>query len=388
MVLLAAVALLAASCSHIRYYGQAVRGGTEILAKRQPIEWLLENPEASGLGEARRKRLQRVLELRDFASAELGLPDNKSYRTYVEIDRPYVVWNVVAAPEFSILPRRWCFPIAGCVSYRGYFARHRAERFAAKLERQGFDVSVGGVTAYSTLGWFADPVLSTFIDQPEARLAGLLFHELAHQVAYAPGDTTFNESFATVVEIEGVGRWLRQEGDLSTLEGYLLDRQHEIEFVGMALGARARLAELYASDQSLQVKRQLKQAIFDSLKGEYAQRHPGSDALYTRWFEGALNNSHLAAVSDYHRLEPPLAEELARLGGDLPAFYERVAELAALDQEERWRQLGVTPADELAAGEGPSSLLVLPTRPGEPSSSGLDFRAQLQAAPDGDHVSR
>ncbi len=203
---------LAASCGSVRYYSQAVWGGADVLVKRKPIDRLLEPGRAQVLSAATRERLRLSQEIRDFASRELGLPDNRSYRSYADLGRPYQVWNVVAAPRLSLEPKTWCYPFAGCAAYRGYFNERAARRHGDRLAAGGYDVRVGGVAAYSTLGWFADPVLNTFLDYAEADFAALIFHELAHQVVYVKDDSAFNESFATAVEVEGVRRWLRSLG--------------------------------------------------------------------------------------------------------------------------------------------------------------------------------
>ena len=197
--------VLQSGCATLSYYTEAAAGHIALLEAARPIDAWLADPATP---EALRLRLERVRDIRRFASEQLRLPDNTSYASYASIDRPYVVWNVFVAPELSLELREWCFPIAGCVTYRGYFSNERAEAFAAPLREQGLDVMVGGVPAYSTLGHTPDPVLSTFISYPDAELARLIFHELAHQEFYLPGDSTFNESFASTVEAEGVRRWL------------------------------------------------------------------------------------------------------------------------------------------------------------------------------------
>lgn len=327
---IAALALLVASCGHLRYYGQAVGGGLGLLLDREPIEKVLARED---LTEQDRERLELALEIRRFASERLELPENKSYRSYVEIDRPYVVWNVVAAPALSTEPRTWCFPIAGCVSYRGYFSHRRAQRFAQRLEQRGMDVSIGGVTAYSTLGWFADPVLSTFLHEPERRLAALLFHELAHQVAYAPGDTTFNESFATVVETEGLRLYLAERGQSSELEVFLDEQRQERVFVDLVLSYRDRLAAVY-QDTALSdaTKLDKKGDLIADLEKTYMAlpQHP-----YSTFFERDINNADLASMGAYYQLTEPIQNLLESEGGDLGAFYDRVRELAELGYAER-----------------------------------------------------
>src|SRR5687767_14758623 len=207
---LAAILCLAliAGCQSLAYYTQAIGGHLKVLAQARPVEdWLTDPATPPELKE----RLQTARRIREFASKTLKLPENNSYLAYADLERPYVVWNVFAAPEFSVEPRAECFPFAGCVSYRGFYSEHDARRHAEKLRAAGYDVYVGGVPAYSTLGWSDDPLLSTFIRYPDAQLARLVFHELAHQLVYAKNDTTFNESFAVAVEEEGVKRWLEQE---------------------------------------------------------------------------------------------------------------------------------------------------------------------------------
>ncbi len=328
---------LVLGCSSLSYYTQAASGGARVLLERQPIDRLL----ASGdLDPGLTRKLEGILAMRDFATRRLSLPDNKSYRTYVDLGRPYVTWNVVAAPEFSVVPRVWCFPVAGCVSYRGYFKKERAERYADRLAARGWDVSVGGVTAYSTLGWFADPVLNTFVGLPEADLAGLLFHELSHQVVYAPGDTVFNESFATVVEMAGVERWLEEnEKDEALWAEYKQRQEDEREVVALLLRYRERLREVYrnaALEPSTQ--RVQKAELFASMRDEYLERER---VPWRRFFEGELDNADLASVSAYWLLVDPLERELEACDGELPCFYSRAEELAELDIDARWHELGV-----------------------------------------------
>ena len=336
-LLMALLALLLTSCS---YYGQAAVGQAEILLKRRSIDRLLDD---SSLSDERRLRLATVREMRDFAVRELALPDNKSYRTFVDLGRPYAVWNVYAAPELSTTPLTWCFPVAGCVAYRGYFREERALRFARKLREKGYDVDVGGVRAYSTLGWFADPVLSTFLGDSDARLAGLLFHELAHQIAYAPGDTRFNESFATTVEIEGLRRWLaaRTDGE-EIMARHLREQERERQFLDLVLAGRDRLTAVYAEQITEEEKRRRKAEEMDRLREEYASLKEswGGDRLYDGFFAQDLNNAHLAVLGAYHDLVPAFQMLLAEHGEDLPAFYGAVRELAAVsDVVEREKRL-------------------------------------------------
>lgn len=333
---------LAASCGTVGFYAQSIRGGLEILSRRRPIPEVLEDPEAP---EALKDQLREVLAIREFAVGELALPDNGSYRTYAELGRPYAVWNVVAAPELSVDPVVWCFPVAGCVSYRGYFSRARAERFAEKLLRSRHDVDVAGVEAFSTLGWFRDPVLDTFVWRPPSALAGLLIHEMAHQRLYLPGDTELNESFATTVEIAGVERWLVATGRAGELPAYLLGRERQDQVAALVLGTRRRLVELYSSSAPDEEKLRRKAELFADLGARYETLKASWDGWdgWDSWFAGGLDNADLAAFGAYHRLVPALQALLGSVGGDLEAFYERVEELAPLGPDERRERLGVEP---------------------------------------------
>lgn len=321
-------------CASPGYYLHAVSGQIELLNKRRPVEEVLNDP-ATTL--QIRQQLELVQRLRDFASQELRLPDNHSYRTYADLERPFVVWNDFATPELSLEPKQWCFVFAGCVPYRGYFARDKAEQFATSLKQDGYDVYVGGVPAYSTLGWFNDPVLNTFIHRSEADLAGLLFHELAHQVIYVSGDTAFNESFATVVELEGVKRWFERHGTPQQAEAYRQKLQRREQFTALVLEHRARLAEIYASNLSDTEKRIAKAQAFEELRSEYAalRKNWGSYADYDKWFAQDLNNAHLAVIGIYHQHVTAFQILLMQRDGDLTAFYRAVKEMASLPKNER-----------------------------------------------------
>jgi predicted aminopeptidase len=320
------------------YTARVLSGGAGLLASREPIEKVLQNGD---LTEEERGKLELSQQIVDFAISDLQLPDNGSYRTYVQLDRPYVVWNVVAAPALSIEPLTWCFPIVGCVSYRGYFKEAQAVEFARKLERKGNDVSVRGADAYSTLGRFEDPILSTFLRRPPADLARLLFHELSHQVLYVKDDTAFNESFATVVEREGLRRWLEATGREDEIPA--LERRQDVDrrFISLLLDFRARLDRLYRSAVPDAEKAGEKARLLAALRDAYeeAKRAWGGDARYDAWFEQPLNNARLAAVADYHDLVAPLERLLRDAGGDLGSFYRAVEELGRLEPDERRRRL-------------------------------------------------
>jgi predicted aminopeptidase len=284
-----------------------------------------------------RAQLKSVTAIRDFASRELGLPDNGSYRKYADIGRPYVVWNVVAAPEFSIEPKRWCFPIVGCVAYRGYFVEARAQRFADGLRGKGFDVVVGGVAAYSTLGHFDDPILSTMVNWNDVELAAIIFHELTHQLLYVSNDAAFNEALATTVEEEGVKRWLEASGRTADLAQHLLEQQRYLEAIALMNATREELGTLYASGLPASLMRERKREAFEALREAYAARRAlwGGRGPFDAWFAKDLNNAHLASIATYFACVPGFERELKAAGGNLPAFYRRVRELAKLDQTHR-----------------------------------------------------
>ena len=340
-VLALAAASLLCGCATINYYAQAVSGQVELLQRARPIAGRLNDPD---LPPALRARLERVLVMRDFASRELGLPDNASYRAYADLGRPFVVWNVFAAMEFSLKPEQSCFPIAGCVAYRGWFVQAEAERHAADLRARGFDVFVGGVPAYSTLGWFNDPVLNTFVNYPEPELARLLFHELAHQQFYLGGDTMFNESFAVAVEHEGVQRWLRREGAPGQLQQYETLQARRRDFIALVLGYRKRLGALYAQPLAAEEMRRSKAAVFAAMRADYdaLKVSPawGGFGGYDRFFAQNINNANLVALAAYSELVPGFQALLAEQGGDLPRFYQAVRELSRLPKTERDARLG------------------------------------------------
>lgn len=335
-----ALAALAGGCANLSYYAQSVSGHLDLLSRQQSIHRLL--AEGAGGDELLRGRLATVARIRDFASARLALPDNQSYRRYAALDRPYVVWSVVAAAEFSLEPTTWCFLFAGCVNYRGYFDETAARAFAAELKEQGLEVHVGGVPAYSTLGWLADPLPSTVIHWPTHRLAGLIFHELAHQVVYVADDSAFNEAFATAVEREGVRRWLQAHGSAEAMAAYREELEAEAAFLGHIAALRQELSAIYGDGRSSPARRQAKAEALAAFarrwEGFRASLGPRA-AAYESWFRSPPNNGRLATVALYHDLVPGFAALLAEAGGDLPAFYRRVEALAALDRPARRARL-------------------------------------------------
>jgi predicted aminopeptidase len=311
----------AAACAALSgcYYMQLAAGQMEMNRKREPIDEVLARP---GTDDALRRRLELAARARDFAMGDLGLPDNGSYRTYADLGRRYVTWNLFAAPELSVRPKRWCFPFAGCVSYRGYFKETRADKAAGRLRKKGFDVFVGPSIAYSTLGHLRDPVLNTMFGYGDSGLAAFIFHELAHQVAYAQDDSDFNEAFATVVEVEGLRRFLARENRPAELEEYLAAQRRERETADLLAETRRRLGALYAGPLDAAAKRGQKAVEFARLREALAAGgHPAS---------GEFNNARLVAVATYERCVPMLRAELDRLGNDLPAFY---AEMKSLEKD-------------------------------------------------------
>jgi predicted aminopeptidase len=336
-------ALLLSGCGNLGYYLQSVQGQLGIWQREVPVERLLEDP---ALDPQLKAQVERALRIRDYASRELGLPDNRSYRAYADLARPFVVWNVFAAGEFSVEPKQWCFPFAGCVNYKGYFSEAEARRHAQQLAAEGHDVYVGGVPAYSTIGWFADPLLNTFIRYPEPELARLLFHELAHQVVYVKNDTVFNESFATVVEQAGLARWLAAHGSEEDRTRFAQLQRFRADFRRLVTEARSALAKLYSGGESAEEKRRRKAEIFAGLRRTYeAQRlNWGGFAGYDRWFAQPLGNAHLASVAIYTQQVPAFQALLAQQDNDLPRFYAAVRELAALPAEARKARLAALAA--------------------------------------------
>lgn len=325
-------------CQTIQYYNQAISGQHRILQRRQPISKITADPNSS---EILRQRLTFIMDIRAFAEDDLHLPVANNYLTYVDIKRPYVAWNVVATPEFSMVPKTWCYPIVGCAAYRGYFAQADAHQYAESLQGQGYDVQVGGVTAYSTLGWFDDPVLSTFMRRSKASSAALLFHELAHQVLYAPDDTTFNESFATFVEQEGLRRWQESSGNSAIYNEYLSNYRHQQQFVRLVLGYRQKLELLYQTDLAPTRKRIEKGSILDDLRNEFNQLKTEQNGLaaYDGWMNRPLNNAKISSVVAYHDFVPAFSKILADKNGNLAPFYEACRQLAQKKKDERHRIL-------------------------------------------------
>jgi predicted aminopeptidase len=325
-------------CETLHYYSQAVSGQIEILAGRKSIDRLLTAPETP---QTLKTQLQLVLDIREFAREALYLPVDNHYLTYIDLKRPYVVWNVFAAPEFSLKPKTWYYPVIGRTAYRGYFSKTMAVRYADGLTQKNYDVYVAGIGAYSTLGWFDDSVLSTIIHRTETGLAALIFHELAHQVLYVKGDTAFNESFATAVEQEGLRRWMQTTTNQPAYQKYLQQRQRKEQFIQLITKFRSRLQTLYGRTLSPAEKRRLKKEVFNQLKLQYRQMrlawqgYPG----YDNWFDEPLNNAKLISVSTYYDYVPAFSKILEQSEGNLDLFYDHCKKLAGLSDAERHLRL-------------------------------------------------
>ena len=321
-------------CTSVGYYAQAIDGHLDLMSRREPIEAVWRNPQTSV---ELREKLAQVLALREFASRNLGLPANDSYRSYVALERPYVVWNVFAADEFALQPKTWCFLVAGCVSYRGYFSQNAAYQYARELKDQGYDVFVGGVIAYSTLGWFDDPVPSPLLSRSLPEVAGVIFHELAHQRLYVKDDSAFNEAFAGTVEREGVARWLVETNQVDAAAAYAQAQLARDEFLALLASLREQLATLYSSDLSDAEKRLRKSQI---LRSAPSLTGPAQGlGKYRNWLADELNNAKIVSVATYYDLVPGFARLLAVNEGDLDAFYQAAESLAAVSREERRTEL-------------------------------------------------
>jgi predicted aminopeptidase len=320
-----------AGCSGGGYYLQAARGQLDLLAARRPISALLTDPRTA---EPLQLRLAAVADIRAFAVSELGLPDNASYRSYVALDRPYVVWNVFAAPEFSVDAHEWCYPLVGCLGYRGYFRADDAEAEAMRLRARGLDVWVGGVPAYSTLGWFDDPVLSSFIHWPLGRIAELIFHELAHQRLFLRGETSFNESYATAVGRVGAECWLHRNADGPELAAYLADRERRDALFALAMLTRGRLQAIYQSGMDRAPKRAAKRQQLS----EFVKAINASSTAWAGVASGeriaASGNAWFAAAAAYQQWVPAFSTLLEAEKGDFTAFHRAVETLSELPQSE------------------------------------------------------
>lgn len=345
VVLCLLLALLLSGCADTRYYGQSLAGHWQLMRAARPInDWLAD----AGAPAALKQRLRLAQDMRQFAVTDLHLPDNASYHRYADLQRRYVVWNVVAAPKFSLTLKTWCFPVAGCVGYRGYFSEDDANAEAQALRGQGLEASVYGVPAYSTLGWMnwlgGDPLLNTFILYPEGEVARLVFHELSHQVLYVPGDTMFNESFATAVERLGGEIWLQQKASPTARADYAAFDARRQQFRALTRNTRYRLTGIYKANEPLAPVDKAQAAMKDEVMKDFREAYValktswGGYSGYDAWVAQA-NNAAFGAQAAYDELVPGFAALFEREGRDWPRFYDAVRELSKRPQEERAQQL-------------------------------------------------
>ncbi|NVZ20726.1 aminopeptidase [Pseudomonas costantinii] len=324
--------VLLSGCSSVSYYSQLASGQWQLLRAREPVSEVIADPSRPQL---LRDHLVQSQKARTFASEHLHLPDNQSYRLYADIGRPYVVWNVFATTEFSLSPETHCFPIAGCVAYRGYYNQGAARGEAALLQQQGMDVSIGGVEAYSTLGWFNDPIMSSMMNWGDERLATLIFHELAHQRFYVKDDTEFNESYANFVEQEGTRQWRAARGLVPLSNATLQQRD---QFIRLILDTRKRLEALYVQPLAADVMRRAKAAEFERLRSDYRQLRDSQwdgDKRYDVWINQPMNNARLLPFGLYDQWVPAFAALFRQVDGDWVKFFAAVEKVGGLPVEQR-----------------------------------------------------
>lgn len=326
------LAVLCSSCQTLSFYGQVARGQITLLGQRVPVSELIDAADTPPVLRARLVESRTIL---DFAEHTLQLAVGGRYSSYVSLDRPYALWNVVAAGEFSVDAKTWCYPLAGCAGYRGYFDEADAHRAARRLASKGYDVRVAGVAAYSTLGWFDDPLLSSFIDLPLPAFAGLLFHELAHSRLYLPGDTAFNEAFAAFVERQGVAEWLSGQDAGELLQRTALRWRIEDRFSRYMLAWREQLAGLYARDYAPFASRALKDVLLRDVASCYRANREAFDGRYDQYFAHELDNARFVALAAYRRWVPSFARLFHRVDGDWGQFYDAAQELARVDADGR-----------------------------------------------------
>lgn len=311
------------ACSSVSYYTQGIAGHASLMLAREPVEKVIKTADDS-----LKKKLILSQEIRQFSIESLNLPDNKSYTSYVELKNSSPVWNVVAAKEFSLTPKQWCYWVIGCASYRGYYSRQAAEQYAAELKQKGHDVHVAGVGAYSTLGFFADPLTSAMLDRDDASLAELIFHELSHQKVYIKNNTRFNEAFATVVGEQGAIVWLQKTNRDVLLKSYKERLLVQADFIDLVESTKIKLNKLYKSSFADDVKRKKKQLVFKEMKQDYellkANKWNGK-AWYKRWFNAPLNNARLVSIATYYDLVPSFMKLFEACGHNFLRFYEQVS---------------------------------------------------------------
>jgi len=320
-------------CSTVNYYAQSIQGQFEIIQKRQNIKHLLSN---STLSNSLRNRLETVIELRRFSNDQLGLPNNNSYLSYADLERDYVIWNIFATETFSLSPVKWCYLVVGCLGYRGYFSETEARQHALKLKEQGHDIYLGGVSAYSTLGWFDDPVLNTMLRWSDIQLATVMFHELAHQQLYIKNDTEFNESYAEAVAMIGVIKWLEQRSDKKLLFEYMQSQSQDKQFISLVMKYKAKLSNLYQSEIDKKQMLIQKEMAFKQMEDEYnvISRNWKKDN-YAYWFSTGLNNAKLAAIVTYQQYVSSFINIYKKLDKDLERFYSLIISLSHCKQMKR-----------------------------------------------------
>jgi len=311
---------------------QAIRGHADLMSRRRPVKEVIND---SASPQELRRRLELVSEARDFAVSELLLPDNRSYRSYSDLERDYVVWNVFAAPEFELEPKIWCYPVAGCVAYRGYFNADAAKKFSDRLIADGYDTVVGGVSAYSTLGRFSDPILNTMMNWSDLELVSTMFHELAHQKLYIKGDSAFNESFATVVSEFGMRRWLRKKGESEQLISRDDQSAVQKQMLALVKAARKELTALYAQDIENEIKRARKAEILNGLSNDAAKVVSESQTTMRNWLVAPLNNARLVSINLYEGRSNAFRTLMTNCDMDFACFYARANEIADLRDEAR-----------------------------------------------------
>ncbi len=349
-LLLLTVLMLTTGCTSIAYYTQAIEGHLTLMSRRQPLETLIRDQDQP---EALRKKLLRVQEAREFGSTVLGLPDNGSYRSYAPVEGDAVIWSLVATEALSIEALEWCYPVVGCATYRGYYDYDAALAEKYQLESQGFDVAVEPVPAYSTLGWFNDPLPSTVFDWPEWQIAGLMFHELAHQQLYIPGDSAFNEAYANQVQQIGTGAWLAATDNATDVVSWRNVKNHRQQFVGLLMETRERLSEAYRSNLPRPRKHWCKQALFSRLEIGYRilKESWNNDANFDLWFATPLNNARFASVATYEAWSPAFSSLYRQVGGDIIAFHAAAEALGKVAPEARRLRL-----EQLARGAAQAKL--------------------------------
>ncbi len=336
--LVSIVVLQMTACADLSYYMHSVKGQLSIIQKTQDIDDLLRD---ESIEEKLKLQLKLVGSIRQFAFEETNLPESDSYTQYADVGRRYVLKNLFASAEFSTALQRWCYPIVGCAGYRGYFDEELLEKFKGTLLQQGKDVYVANIPAYSTLGWFDDPVLNTFIYWPEYRLAGLIFHELAHQRLYIDGDSQFNESFAMAVQYSAVEKWLLKKGQFEKLKRYKQYQNNRLKVTLLIEKGRSQLTQLYKEELDESEKRLQKGRLLKQLKKDYQQLSSGFEVPdgFKYWFKGALNNAKLASVSTYHSRVNVFRKLLKSHAGDYAEFYQHVKKIGQLAKVERTKCL-------------------------------------------------